>query len=59
MRSCQEKICQECGEFCCYNERYDAYFCAGCDRWNSPKCDEKDCFFCPKRPKYPSECKAD
>lgn len=37
-----------------YNERFDAYYCSKCDRWQEKECDDKKCFFCVPRPERPS-----
>jgi hypothetical protein len=38
------------------NEEYDSYMCVTCGIWVEPKCDDKDCEFCSRRPAtcYPS-----
>jgi hypothetical protein len=42
-----------CGNRLKYNERYDAYYCDVCNRWNEKKCEDEKCFFCPDRPEKP------
>lgn len=51
-----KKTCQECGAMSrIYNEKFDAYFCAVCDKWLEKKRNDGDCEFCTKRPEKPSE----
>ena len=51
-----KKTCQECGEARrLYSEKFDAYFCAVCDKWLEKKCNDQTCVFCSNRPEKPSE----
>lgn len=50
----KSNICKECLETCCYNEKYDAYFCKRCNHWNEESCSDEMCPFCFDRPKKPS-----
>ncbi len=45
--------CPKCGTLNCYSEKYDAYFCSGCNKWLEGKCKDKHCGFCSKRPDKP------
>lgn len=36
-----------------YNEEFDAYYCAGCDKWIEPMCNDEYCEFCVSRPDKP------
>lgn len=46
--------CPKCLEYPLYNERYDAYYCPTCDKWQSNVCDDSTCFYCVERPEKPS-----
>lgn len=37
-----------------FNDRYDAYYCAICNIWLEPLCDESDCPFCARIPLRPT-----
>ena len=51
-----KKKCQECGAMSrIYNEKFDAYFCAVCDKWLEKECSDQTCVLCPNRPEKPSE----
>jgi hypothetical protein len=48
-----EKICSQCSRPLIYFWDYDAYFCAPCNIWLEPRCDDKTCQYCIKRPDKP------
>ena len=37
------------------NEKHDAYYCASCDKWLDPACDDDACEFCKGRVEKPSQ----
>lgn len=47
--------CTKCFEYPVYNERYDAYYCPACDKWQDNACDDSTCFYCVGRPDKPSQ----
>lgn len=38
-----------------HNEKHDAYYCGGCNKWLEKVCNEPDCDYCKGRPDKPSE----
>lgn len=53
----QANGCIHCKRKKKYSEKYDAYYCKKCDWWAEPICNDKNCVYCAKRPRYPSEAK--
>jgi hypothetical protein len=49
-----ERRGRSCGATLDYSQRYDADYCAGCDRWREPACRDPTCEFCASRPARPS-----
>jgi hypothetical protein len=45
--------CEACGLPRIYHVRYDAYFCAVCNRWLEHSCDDPACEYCRSRPTRP------
>ena len=45
--------CGVCGNKTIHNDRYDAYYCAICNRWQEPACSDDTCEFCSNRPRRP------
>jgi hypothetical protein len=45
--------CSVCNGRTKHNERYDAYYCPECNRWNEPACSDPTCEFCSNRPEKP------
>lgn len=50
--------CVKCGVDTIRSERFDAYYCKGCDVWTEPKCGDSLCEYCGNRPDKPSEANA-
>lgn len=48
--------CKKCKKEREFSLKFDALYCPYCDRWDEPKCGDKTCEFCSKRPKKPSMC---
>lgn len=46
--------CSKCGSKTIHVERWDAYACMNCNRWNEPACSDPNCSFCSKRPEKPT-----
>jgi len=49
----QNGLPHECGSPILYNETYDSLYCPECNIWLEKVCEDSECFFCPKRPKFP------
>lgn len=51
----QMGFCPKCNSLshCSYNEKYDAYFCRGCNVWIETTCGDPDCYYCSIRPEKP------
>lgn len=47
--------CSICKARTKHNERYDAYYCEACNRWEEKGCEDSTCPYCPGRPNFPSE----
>lgn len=45
--------CKTCGKDGERNDRYDAYFCLGCNVWLESTCSDFSCEFCGSRPASP------
>ncbi|MEC1177517.1 hypothetical protein P9B03_03390 [Metasolibacillus meyeri] len=45
--------CEQCGNNKIRDDKYDAYFCATCNKWLEEKCSDPDCYYCPQRPDKP------
>ena len=48
-----QELCFKCKEIILYSEKYDAYYCGGCNIWLSLRCDDLFCTYCRKRPTRP------
>ena len=48
-----EAKCEACGVERIYYEKYDAYFCAQCNRWLESLCPDSACPSCRSRPGSP------
>ena len=54
----RERQCDECGQIRFYHDKFDAYFCAFCNRWLESSCSDPHCSYCKARPKSPLKTKA-
>ena len=45
--------CSVCHKPTKHNEKYDAYYCVDCNRWNEDGCKDSNCMFCSNRPEKP------
>jgi hypothetical protein len=51
-----ENLFHECGFILLCSHAYDADFCAACNVWVTPKCEDPNCSYCSKRPAKPLPC---
>ena len=47
-------VCSECGGRTTHIDRWDAYACLPCNRWQEPACTDPKCTFCVGRPSNPT-----
>ena len=53
-----ERQCDACGQIRFYCDKFDAYFCAFCNRWLETACSDPHCEYCKARPATPLQTRA-
>lgn len=53
-----ERQCDLCGQVRFYHDKFDAYFCAFCNRWLETSCSDPYCDYCKARSKSPLKTRA-
>ena len=48
-------FCSICGERTMRSERWDAYYCLDCNRWEEEGCTDPACYYCANRPTHPKD----
>lgn len=49
----------DCGMKKSYIERYDAYACFTCNKWDGKRCEDAECSFCRDMPETPKDLKSE
>jgi hypothetical protein len=48
-----DRLKHKCGDEGTYSDAVDAYYCARCNEWCEPRCDDPECWYCADRPEKP------
>ena len=48
-------VCKKCDIRGEYSDRYDDYYCKGCDIWIGKGCTDETCYYCRDKPLKPSD----